>query len=139
MSTAGTAEVNTNTITLTTTTSPALKAAVVPALESVTQQAIFHTGSNHDGVAKFVWMNVGKGGGADPIVDIRGLVYNRQFNIYYTIFKAQIDTSSELSISLTDPIGFNLSPTDVLFFEANTNTNNAEISLRFSLNEYQRS
>lgn len=49
------------------------------------------------------------------------------------------ETTTEQTIELVDPIGFNLSPTDVLYFVADTDTNGATCSVRFSLNLYDRS
>jgi len=41
-------------------------------------------------------------------------------------------------VTIEDPVGFALSPTDVLYFVADTDTNNATVNLRFSLVEYKR-
>jgi len=134
----GSADTNTNAITFTTTSS-ALKIAVMAALEGTTNQAIFTTGSNHDGVARFIYINVGKGsGGGSPKVLVKGHVYNRQFDNIYQIFRSIVDTSVESTITINEPIGFNLSPTDVLWFTADTDTNNADVVVRFSLNSLDR-
>jgi len=109
------------------------------ALEGTTNQAIFTTGSNHDGVARFIYINVGKGsGGGSPKVLVKGHVYNRQFDNIYQIFRSIVDTSVESTITINEPIGFNLSPTDVLWFTADTDTNNADVVVRFSLNSLDR-
>lgn len=40
-------------------------------------------------------------------------------------------------MAITEPVGFALSPTDVLYFVADTDTNDTVVNFRFSLNEYK--
>lgn len=139
VSSSGSAQKNTNDIDIIATTATT-EQAIIPALHGVTQQCIYHVGSNHDAVAKFLWFNILRtGGGSSPKVAIKGRVFNRNIQTEYIVFEADIDTSVENTNILEDPIGFNLSPTDVLYFTADTDTNNTDVKLRFSLNEYQRS
>lgn len=134
----GSANVNPNTITITETTGGTTQ-AVLPAGQSVTQQCIFFTDSNSNAVGRYLWINTNKlSGGGAPRVTIKGYVYNRQFGTQFEIFRCVIDTNAENTISLDEPIGFSLSPTDVLWFVADTDTNNATVNLRFSLLEYKR-
>ena len=138
VSSSGTADTNTNDITFAGTTS-GNTSAVVSAGTGVTQQAIFTVGSNHDAIARFLYIHINKPGGGDAKVAIRGYVYNRSpADTVYEIFRTTIDTSSETTETINEPIGFNLSPTDVLYFVADTDTNSAEVVLRFSLNLYDR-
>lgn len=139
VSSSGSADKNTNVITFTGSDS-SLVAGAVPALASVTNQCIFTTAADVDVVAKLVFINVGKtGGGGNVKVVVKGYVYNRSpADTVYEIFRVLVDTSVEATIPLYEPIGFGLSPTDVLYFVANTDTNGADISLRFSLNSYKR-
>lgn len=125
------------TITITGTTAGTTQ-AIVPALGSVTQQCIFHVGSNHDAIGKYLWWNVAKPSGGNAKVLIKGYVYNRTVATTYEVFRTLMDTTVELTDYISEPIGFNFSPTDVLYFVADTDTNDAAINLRFSLNEYQR-
>jgi len=136
VSASGTSTYNVNDITITNTTSGNTQ-AIVPATESVTQQAIFFVGSNHTAIAKFLFFNVNKLSGSNPKVTVKGYVYNRSVATRFEIFRHIIDTQSENTVTVTDPIGFNLNATDVLYFVADTDQNNTIISLRFSLNEYQ--
>lgn len=137
VSASGTNQTNASAITITHTTGGAVM-AYIDAGVGVTEQAIFNIGANHDGIAKFLWMNAAKTGGGSPVVKIKGWVFNRTVATKFLVFETIIDTSVELTQELNEPIGFNLSPTDTLFFTADTDTNNAEMHLRFSLNEYQR-
>lgn len=139
VSASGSNNYNASVITVTHTTSGNTM-AVIPATQSVTQQAIFHVGSNHQGVAKFLWWEVAKpSGGGNAKVEIRGRVYNRAVQTEYEVFRAFTNTSIGNSGSINEPIGFNLSAQDVLYFTADTDTNNSEIYLRFSLNHYKNS
>ena len=136
----GTGDKNSADITVTATSS-GTQQAIIPALQSVTQQCIFFTGSNHDAVAKLLWANVVSSSKA-PTVNLTGYVFNRQFLTRYEIFRTNIDTAVELHTSIEDPIGFNLSPTDILYFEASTTAtggSTVDINMRFSLNQYARS
>ena len=136
--TSGSANTNTNNITITETTGGTTQ-AVIPAGQSTTQQCIFHTDSNSDAVAKYLWINANKtSGGGAPRITIKGYVYNRQFGTQFEVFRATIDTNSENFVALSEPNGFTLSPTDVLWFVADTDTNNSICTLRFSLMEYKR-
>ena len=137
VSASGTADCNNTAIVVTHTTGGAKMAAIAAGV-SVTEQPIFHVGANHDAVAKFLWINCAKTGGGTPVVKVKGWVHNRAVDTKYLVYQTIIDTGVELTQSVTDPIGFSLSPTDTLYFTADTSTNNAEINLRFSLNQYQR-
>ena len=134
----GSADTNNADITIT-DTSGGTTQAFIPANDGVTQQCIFFTGSNHDAVAKFLWLHVNKPSGGNAKVVIKGYVWNRQVQTQFEVFRTSIDTTVELTESINEPIGFNLSPTDVLFFVADTDTNSATVNMRFSLNEYRRS
>lgn len=113
--------------------------AVIPAGVGVTQQAIYFTASNADAVASFLYINVAKAtSGGSPIVTVKAYVYNRSVYTRFEVFRTVIDTGTEQTVVLTEPVGFNLSPTDVLYWVADTNTNNATAVIRFSLREYER-
>lgn len=137
VSASGTNQANVNDITVTETTGGTTQ-AFVSAGDSVTNQAIFVVPADSTGVSKWLWINVGKpSGGGSPKVNIRGRVYNRNVDTFYNIFAAIVDTASETTLPIEDPVAFNLSPTDVLFFEADTDTNSTDIHVRFSLNVYE--
>jgi len=129
---------NTNAISVTSTGAGTIQAGL-PALGSVTQQAIFHVDANSDGVAKDIWLNVNKiSGGGSPRVSIKGYVYNRLINTRFEVFRTVIDTGVENTVIVEPPIGFKLSPADVLYFTADTDTNATVAAIRFSLLEYKR-
>lgn len=134
---AGSATYNQSAITITHTSSGNV-VAYIPAQESVTQQAIFHVGSNHDAACKFLMFNVNRLAGSNPKVTIKGYVYNRNIGVRFEIFRHYIDTATENTVMINEPVNFKLSAADVLYFVADTDQNNTMITMRFSLNEYQR-
>jgi len=144
VSVTGAAKTNVNNIIITHTTSGNTM-AVVPApnvtgaYSGVTQQAIYHVGSNHVGIAKFIWYRVNKIIGGNPKVVLKGYVYNRNIDSYFEVYRDELDTQDNTTQTIEDPIGFALSAGDVLFFVADTDTNNTNVQLRFSLNDYQNS
>lgn len=111
--------------------------AIVPAGNGVTQQCIFHTAADSYAIAKYLTFNVNKLSGSSPKVTVKGYVYNRNVNTKFEIYRHIIDTQSENTVTIAEPVGFRLTPTDVLYFIADTDTNNTVITLRFSLLEYQ--
>lgn len=131
----GTADYNNSDITITHTSSGNTM-AIIPALGGVTQQCIFHVGSNQTAIAKYLTFNVNKLSGSNPKVTIKGYVYNRGIDSRFEIFRHILDTQSENYVDINDPIGFRLNATDVLYFTADTDQNNTIITMRFSLNEY---
>ena len=136
VSSTGTNDTNVSDITVTATGAGTTQ-AIVPAGTGVTQQALFFTGSNHTAVAPFLWVNVGKPGGGNAKVTVKGYVYNRGVDSRFEVFRALVDTASETTVSINEPVKFQLNATDVLYFVADTDTNAASINVRFSLNEYQ--
>lgn len=138
VSSSGSTQTNGADITITETTG-ATTQAVIPSGQGTTQQAIFHTDANSDAVAKYLKINTNKlSGGGSPRVTVKGYVFNRQFETYFEIFRTTIDTSSDSTVTINEPVGFLLSPTDVLYFVADTDTNATVVNVRFSLLEYKR-
>lgn len=136
VSSSGSANHNVSNITITHTSSGNTM-AFIPATQSVTQQAIFHVGSNHSAIAKYLTFNVNKLSGSNPKVTVKGYVFNRGISTDFEVYRHIIDTQSETTVTVKDPVGFKLNATDVLYFVADTDQNNTVITMRFSLNEYQ--
>lgn len=138
VSASGSANANVSTITITATTGGSNQAEI-PDGDGVTQQAIFFVGSNHIGILKNIFINVRKlSGGSAPRVTVRGWVFNRAIETEFEIFRYDIDTNVENSVTYTDEVGFTLNSSDVLYFTADTNTDNTIAGARFSLIEYQK-
>jgi hypothetical protein len=138
VSSSGSSQTNTAAITFTATGAATVQAEI-PANSGVTQTAIFHCGSNHDAIVKYIRIDaIRASGGSTGTVLIKGYVYNRAIATRFEILRTTLDVAIELAKEFHDEIGFNLSPTDVLYFVADTDTNNFDIQCRFGLNEYQR-
>ena len=137
VSSSGLAQFNTNAIVISETTGATIQ-AYVPALGSVTQQAVYFNDANSVGVGKFVWINANKlSGGGSPRIQVKAYVFNRSIQTRFEIFRALIDTSSDSFIVISEPVGFRLSPADVLYWTADTDTNNAVVNIRFSVISYK--
>lgn len=137
VSSSGSSQINTAQINVTATTG-GTKQAVIPANNGTTQQAIYFVDANSDAVAKFLWINVNKiSGGGSPRVTVKAYVFNRTVATRFEVFRINIDTGAENTIGITEPIGFKLSPTDVMYFVADTDTNATVVTVRFSLFEYK--
>lgn len=135
VSATGNNNTNSNDILVKATTSTTTQ-AIIPASDGVTQQAIFFVGSNHISIAKYLKLSISSSS-KTPIILIKGYVYNRDIDSEFVIYREEIDTSVSLGIQVFDPIGFTLNPTDILYFVADSDSNNVDISIRFSLNQYQ--
>lgn len=138
VSSSGSTQTNGAAIAITATTGGTTQAHIA-AGEGVTQQAIYHTPSNADAVGKLLWAKVNKtSGGAAPKVLIKGYAFNRAVQTRFLVFRATIDTQSDTTINIVEPVGFGLSPSDVLYFVADTDQNSTVIDIRFSVREYTR-
>lgn len=132
----GSANINSDDITITATTDGSVQ-AFIPAGLSVTQQLFAHLPINSVGVIKYLFLNALKiSGGGSPRVVFKMFVYNRFVETKYEVFRYTMDTSVENGRELTDPVNFPLSGRDVVWFTASTDTNNTEVSARLSLNIY---
>jgi len=127
---------NASEITITATTGGSVQ-AVIPATGSVTQQAIFFTGSNQTAVAPWLHIEVISSNKAKTVA-LRGYVWNRQFNTRFEVYRGSIDTSLTLEKDVPDPIKFQLNATDVLYFTVTSTGGSGTLDAvcRFSLNQY---
>lgn len=132
----GSNDANVSAITITATTGGSWQ-AYLPAGQSVTQQLIFHVPTDSRGSAKFLFLAANKLSGSNPKITFLGWVYNRTVNTRFEIFRYTMDTQSETHIELEDPVNFALSSGDVLYFTADTDSNNTVAEGRFSLRVYQ--
>lgn len=135
--TAGISETNVSAINVQGATTGTTQAQI-PAGDSSTQQAIFHTGSNHKAIVRDLEINIRKlSGGAIPRVTVRGWKYNRTRNVKTEIFRWDIDTGVENSILFPGNINILLNETESHWYEAETNVADTIVGVRFNLNEYQ--
>ena len=108
--------------------------ASIPATKSVTQQALYHVGIGRTFLMRQLNINILKiSGGSSPVVTVRGYSWSRVTSTRYQVYRKEIDTGVENSI-LDDFDGDAIKFTgrEIIYFTAETNTNNTVVNLRFS-------
>ena len=137
--TAGTSGENEGTITVTDTGGGAVQAEI-PIGEGTTQQAFFFVQSNHTALVDWLVLNclrITGGGGSQPIVTIKCWVHSLVSGAKYLVLLHKIDTATENTVELKPSQPLIVGEKSLITFEAATDTNNTEISCRFSLIEQQ--
>lgn len=129
----GSSNSNEGTITIDDTSGTVGTQATIPANQGVTQQCIFHTPINHKFLADWLVTNVNKlSGGSTPRVTIKGYSYSRVVNCVYEIYRETIDTNVVNNHQLNPSQPFVIGGQEVLYFTAETDTNNTVVTMRFS-------
>ena len=133
----GSAEFNTNSITISATTGGSVQ-AFIAAESGVTEQLLIHVPRNTTPISKSLFLSAQKlAGGSAPRVTFNVYVYSRITSTRYDVFRYIMDTSVTNEVSLNDPTNFPFSPRDVIYITANTETNNTAVSARLSMNMYE--
>lgn len=105
----------------------------LPIGTGTTEQGIFYVPTNKTFLANYLVLNINKlSGGSAPRITIRGYVRSFVSNADYEIYTTTIDTSVENTIELTPETPFVVGEDSVMWFEAETDTNNALARIRFS-------
>lgn len=135
---AGSSQVNEGTITVTAVTGSSVQ-ATVPAGEGTSQQAVFFTQAGHTALTTDILLSAIKltGGGGYPEVTFKGWVLSFVSNAKYEVFRKSIDTQVENTLPFEPQNRFPVGEQSVLYFTAETDTNNTEVSVRFSLQEHR--
>lgn len=129
---AGTGQTNDGVITATKTTGGTTHAQM-PAGEGTTQHAFLYVPRNHIFLADWLYLNALKlSGGGNPRVTFKGVVFSNVSNAYYEVFRKQIDTQVENTLDVRPSQPFVVGEQSILEFRAETDTNNTEVSCRFS-------
>jgi len=129
----GTDDANKGNITIDDTAGTVGTQAYIPAGQSVTQQCLYHTPISKTLLLDWLWAHVTKlSGGSAPKVTIVGTSYSRVTDTNYEIFRTTIDTSVENTEQFTPSQPFVLGGREVIYFTAETDTNNTEVVMRFS-------
>lgn len=122
-----------NNITFTATTDGTIQAQI-PSGFSVTEQLIFHTPINMTLLLDWISLSVRRlsGGGGDPRVTIRIYSYSRVTTGIYNVLELGVDTAVENNIQLNPSQPLVFTGREVIYITADTDTNNTEVSARFS-------
>lgn len=129
----GSANKNANDITIKSTTGDTVQ-GIIPAGDSVTKSSVFHAEINTTPIMHNVTISANKSGGGSPTVRLRLKVYNRLVETEYDLFDFYIDTSIENTVHKDFPTGFVFSGRDVIWWTADTDTNNTDVIVTYSLN-----
>lgn len=109
--------------------------ATMPAGQGTTQQMIFYVPEGHQFLATWLYLEVVKqSGGGSPIVNFRGYVYSEVVGSQFEIFRDSIDLSNgeDSVIQLNPGEPFVIGESSILWFEAETTSNNTSVRGRFS-------
>lgn len=108
--------------------------AYIPAGDSTTQQMIFHTEINKTFLMEDIILNALKisGGGGSPRITFKGFSYSRVTETTYEVFRMNLDTSLENSIIIRQNAPLVFTGREVIYFTAETDVNNTEVSGRFT-------
>lgn len=129
----GTSQQNEGTVTGTQSTSSKIIGQIPLGLCS-TQQCIFYVQNNHQFLLSNVIINIIKltGGGGQPEVTIRGYVFSPVANANIQVYKKKMDTQRENTIDDLFSQPFPITEDSILYFTAETDTNNTSVDVRFS-------
>lgn len=128
----GTAGSNVGTITATAATSGNTMASM-PTEEGTTQQMIFYVPENYQFLATWLDLNALKiSGGGNPKVTFKGWVYSEVVDSTFEVYRGSINTVDTQELQLTPGEPFVVGEKSILWFTAETDTNNAPVRGRFS-------
>lgn len=128
---------NVGTITITAVTGGSTQAEM-PIGQGTTQQCILFIPNNHTALMDWMLLNTLKqGGGASPVVTVKGWVFSAVANSKYEVFRAKIDTSVENTLTISPRDSFVVGEKSVFWLEVSTDKDNTEIQGRFSATTHQ--
>jgi hypothetical protein len=128
----GSGQTNAGTITITATTS-GYTMAQMPVGEGVSQQCIFFTPQNHNFLAEWMHFNSIKlSGGGNPELIFKAWVYSAVNNTKQEVFRGKMDLAVSNDLDVAPPVPFPLSEKTIFWIECTTDSNDTEVSARFS-------
>lgn len=123
---------NANDITFTATTDSTTQAQI-PATDSVTQQAIYHTAISYNLLTNWLEINVAKlAGGQAPNITVKGYSWSRVTQTRYEIFRKDVKTSVSTDLEVQPQQPFPIGGREVIYFVIDTDRDATNINLRFS-------
>lgn len=130
---AGTGLMNAGDISVKATTS-GYDMALMPIGEGTSQQMIFYVPVGHQFLAEWLYFNTIKisGGGGQPEVTFKGWVYSDVATAEFEVFRAALDVADNNNLDITPPTPFVIGEKSILWFEAETDTDNTAVRGRFS-------
>jgi hypothetical protein len=105
----------------------------MPAGQGTTQQAIFYVPENHQFLATWLHFNAIKlSGGTKPEITFKGYVYSEVVDSEFEVFRDAIDVADTNTLTLSPAEPFIIGESSILYFTADTDTNNTAVRCRFS-------
>lgn len=105
----------------------------IPTVSGTSQQGLFYVEANHTFLATDLVINANKlGGGSSPKITVIGYAYATLTNARYEVFRKTIDTDVENTFLYQPTMPFVVDEEQILYFVAETDTNNALVNVRFS-------
>jgi len=129
---AGSGGTNAGTITITATSS-GYTMAEMPVGDGSTQQMVFYVPRNHQFLAEWVRLVALKtSGGGNPEIVFKGIVYSDINTAEQEVYRGKLDTRRSNGTDVNPPLPFPISEKSILWFTADTDTNDTQVSGRFS-------
>lgn len=129
---AGSGAKNDGVITITANTS-SYNMASMPAGQGTTQQLIFYVPVSYQFLAEWLYFNAIKtSGGSSPEVTLFGHVYSDVAQAEFEVYRDSLDVADTQHIQLSPPTPFVIGEKSILWFTADTDTNNTAVRGRFS-------
>lgn len=128
----GSGRTNAGTITITAGSSGHTMAQM-PSGGGVSQQCIFFVPDNHQFLAEWIHFTaLRQAGGNDPKVLFLGQVYSAVNNTVQEVYRGHLDTSTSSNLDVTTPIPFPIGEKSILYFTADSDKDDTNVSGRFS-------
>lgn len=129
----GSGDVNAGNVTVTATSS-GYTMAYMPAGEGTTQQCLFYVGANYTFLADWLWFSAIRdgSGGANPEITFKGWVYSGVVDGYFEVLRASMDTADTTHLEMSPSQPFVIGQKSILWFTAETDTNDTSVKCRFS-------
>ena len=129
---AGSGLKNAGTVTVTASSS-GYTMAQMPASQGTTQQCLFYVPQNHQWLSGWLLFDVFKfSGGSAPDVEIKGIVYSDVANSEFEVYRGSIDGSVNPVLEITPSYPFVIGEKSIIWFTAETSTNDTEAKCRIS-------
>jgi hypothetical protein len=129
---AGTGLENAGTINVTANTS-LYQMAQMPATQGTSQQCVFYVPEGHQFLAEWLHFDAIKtSGGSKPEITFKVYVYSDVATAQFEVFRDSLDIAIDNTLTIGPPIPFVVSEKSILWFVADTDTNDTAVRARFS-------
>lgn len=129
---AGTGLGNAGTIDVTATSS-GYTLAQMPVGDGTSQQCMFYVPAGHQFLAEWLHFDAIKtSGGSKPEITFKGYVYSDVATAEFEVFRDSLDIALSNTLTISPPVPFVISEKSILWFVADSDTNDTAVRSRFS-------